>query len=605
MYHLFSYFEERDKKRDVGAHTLELWKVNIDLKPHDRHTISHLQVENLEGVEELTWMSILEYWPDQPPTMHLHIIVKIPATAIQQKRVLPEPAEDIFHRLKCAKIVMTALSTTAKPEVFEPLQQELSEKIFDDCPKPDPDIPSIALLYEGFGHFLDIMDSRHDVPGLADIDIVKLQTEVDELASKMNKYYKHEDDWREAALPCLTRIFLACRGIQIPPLSAAAIGSVRGDGHNHATHSAGMMVVEFKNRITGISAIPQVELACYVARLNAMMNLTEAHRQLYLGWRVPCVGLTIVGYELAFYAIVAIDHRFKLVTLTPTFSCLQTACDGRDRRSLYSAFTAASVLQAHILQDVENLLHNLPPGPIPDHACHFPAVSRLRKYPPSSDDYLNFEIQCFFPNRQNNHLLYVAEMPDKQLVLIKFVQQYLIELHDFCAKSGHAPWILAFERLPGGWYAVTMEYIESGIPITHSTLLLAHRDHWTEELQCLMDCFHVEGLVHGDLRAANILCKEDSMRLIAFDWGGKDGEVFYPTANLNEELWEGRVFNDLRIRQEDDRHVLRNNSGTYLYAYCSSTLQCMVICRISFHLPFQSGLPNPHGGKRACGIHQC
>ena len=48
------------------------------------------------------------------------------------------------------------------------------------------------------------------------------------------------------------------------------------------------------------------------------------------------------------------------------------------------------------------------------------------------------------------------------------------------------------------------------------------------------------------------------MRLIDFDWGGKDGEVFYPTANLNDELWEGRVFYDLRVGQEDDRRVLRN-----------------------------------------------
>ena len=55
------------------------------------------------------------------------------------------------------------------------------------------------------------------------------------------------------------------------------------------------MVVEYENEITGISAIPQVEFACYAARLNAMMNSTEAHRQLSLGWRVPCVSLTIVG----------------------------------------------------------------------------------------------------------------------------------------------------------------------------------------------------------------------------------------------------------------------------------------------------------------------
>jgi Ser/Thr protein kinase RdoA (MazF antagonist) len=73
-----------------------------------------------------------------------------------------------------------------------------------------------------------------------------------------------------------------------------------------------------------------------------------------------------------------------------------------------------------------------------------------------------------------------------------------------------------------------------------------------------MHNFHVEGLVHGDLWAANIFCEGDSMKLIDFDWGGKDGEVFYPTANLNDELRDGRVFNDLRIRKEDDRRVLRN-----------------------------------------------
>jgi len=46
--------------------------------------------------------------------------------------------------------------------------------------------------------------------------------------------------------------------------------------------------------------------------------------------------------------------------------------------------------------------------------------------------------------------------------------------------------------------------------------------------------------------------------VIDFNWGGKDVEVFYPTANLNNKLWEARLFNDLRIRQEDDRRVLWN-----------------------------------------------
>jgi len=170
--------------------------------------------------------------------------------------------------------------------------------------------------------------------------------------------------------------------------------------------------------------------------------------------------MIFLGCDITFYAVIAIDHRFRIVTLTPTLSCIQSASDGRDRTFLYSAFTAASVLQAHILQDATRLLNN-PPAVIPAFARHFPAVSTLRKYPASSDGYFSFEIRSFFPDRQPYRLLYVAETPgpDKQLVLVKFVRRYSIELHEICAKSGHAPAILAFERLPGGWFAVAMEYI--------------------------------------------------------------------------------------------------------------------------------------------------
>jgi hypothetical protein len=108
-------------------------------------------------------------------------------------------AEGVFDRLKRPKIVRNAPSDTAKPAVYEPLQQQPSEKIFDDRPEPDADIPSIAL-YKGFGHFLDIMDGRDDVPGLADIDVLELKKAVDELAIKMNGYFDGEDLRREVAL---------------------------------------------------------------------------------------------------------------------------------------------------------------------------------------------------------------------------------------------------------------------------------------------------------------------------------------------------------------------------------------------------------------------
>lgn len=175
------------------------------------------------------------------------------------------------------------------------------------------------------------------------------------------------------------------------------------------------------------------------------------------------------------------------------------------------------------IQDVEKILNNLHSWSILRYEGCFPAVSKLRKYPASpSDDYFNFVIESKFRDRQPNSLLYNAKMPDKQPVLIKSTRRYSIELHHFCAKLGRAPQIFAFERLPGGWFGVAMEYIESGIPITCSTLLAAHRDRWTKELQHLVENFHSRG---RDLRDPNILCNGESVMLVDFDWGGKDGEA--------------------------------------------------------------------------------
>jgi tRNA A-37 threonylcarbamoyl transferase component Bud32 len=65
--------------------------------------------------------------------------------------------------------------------------------------------------------------------------------------------------------------------------------------------------------------------------------------------------------------------------------------------------------------------------------------------------------------------------------------------------------------------------------------------------------------VHGDLRDPNIIVCDDNGRvyLIDFDWSGKEGEVFYPTAKLNEELLEGRRSLDLNITRADDDRVLQ------------------------------------------------
>jgi serine/threonine protein kinase len=266
---------------------------------------------------------------------------------------------------------------------------------------------------------------------------------------------------------------------------------------------------------------------------------------------------------VTFYAIILLGHQYRLVSLTPTLSCLRSASNLTDRSSLYRAFVAASVLDMHIFADVEKALEK-PLRQLPLN-LRLPAVSRLRKYlmPETMDtddlerQYLQFRIQNDSPQADPSRLLFIALTDDDTPIVIKFTRRYCAELHALCAKLGRAPQLLAFEHLPGGWCGVAMEYILTAVPLW--SIKKDHPEHprWQQELQEVLTQFHGENLVHGDLRDTNIIVdKDERVLLVDFDWGGKDGETVYPRWDLNSELQNGRTHNDLRIRKEDDERIL-------------------------------------------------
>jgi hypothetical protein len=116
-----------------------------------------------------------------------------------------------------------------------------------------------------------------------------------------------------------------------------------------------------------------------------------------------------LGCDITFYGLMVIDGQVRLVSLTPTYSCTRSASEGRDRQSLYRAFTVASVLQAHILNDTQKLLADPAAAPIIlDHARRFPAISRLSAYGSPSGPDLTFEIVDIFNDRAFR-LLYLAK----------------------------------------------------------------------------------------------------------------------------------------------------------------------------------------------------
>jgi len=177
---------------------------------------------------------------------------------------------------------------------------------------------------------------------------------------------------------------------------------------------------------------------------------------------------------VTFYTIVAIQHQYWVISLTPTLSYLPDVSCGDDQKSIHAAFVMASVLLGCILEDSAKYAV-FPPPEIPPGHHKYPPISRLPYYPKLKDsksqEFVDFEIRDFYLARESYHWLYVTMTGEGKKILIKFTTHYSIALHEFCAACQQAPQILGFDQLPSGWYCVVMEYCSSAAPLLHATSL--------------------------------------------------------------------------------------------------------------------------------------
>ena len=140
--------------------------------------------------------------------------------------------------------------------------------------------------------------------------------------------------------------------------------------------------------------------------------------------------------------MLSLGIQFRLAVLTPSFSCIHSASEGADREALYRAFAAALILNAWINKEFG--VDGVPQKIRELNAIRLPNVSRLRRW--QKAEYLTFQIKKRY-SISTQRQLYLAES-NGQNILVKFVRRYCPELHSICAELGHAPSLLAYERLP-------------------------------------------------------------------------------------------------------------------------------------------------------------
>ena len=160
------------------------------------------------------------------------------------------------------------------------------------------------------------------------------------------------------------------------------------------------------------------------------------------------------------------------------------------------------------------------------------------------------------------HLLYQEELTSrcfkaiwdnrKTIVLVKFCKSYSQDAHACLASSGHAPDLIAVEKLTDGWLMVVMEFVDACL--------------WDEAmeqpiaaLKAAVGLLHQAGWVHGDLRSNNVLVVAEKVCIVDFEWAGLAGKVTYPYfMNHTDLTWPDGATDGQPVKREHDLWWLKS-----------------------------------------------
>jgi serine/threonine protein kinase len=158
----------------------------------------------------------------------------------------------------------------------------------------------------------------------------------------------------------------------------------------------------------------------------------------------------------------------------------------------------------------------------------------------------------------HDKLIFVAREGNDN-VFVKFVRQYSKEAHIKCSSMGFAPQLRGFQRVPGGWYMVIMDYLDDTYEDLDDS---PFKTSFYRQIREKIESLHQAGYVHGDIRGPNMLVKKNGkgeVMLVDFDWAGLIGEVRYPM-NVNRDgiLRPAGAYDGNLIMADHDIEMLAN-----------------------------------------------
>lgn len=181
-------------------------------------------------------------------------------------------------------------SKVARTDVVLRVQADPNQRLVNDRPQMDTDRLPIALLYHGFGHFLDTFEGTSTDHTLS-FHRRTFEMKVDEFTRSMNKYYPDKYSRTEKALEYLNNIFKCVLKNCWPLMDATVSRGCVSDGHAPGPTMGIEVVLVVVNELCATDADPIVKLSsCYTQALKR-----DSIRRLMGCFSFPALGIVVIG----------------------------------------------------------------------------------------------------------------------------------------------------------------------------------------------------------------------------------------------------------------------------------------------------------------------
>ncbi|KAG1795983.1 uncharacterized protein HD556DRAFT_1290262 [Suillus plorans] len=439
----------------------------------------------------------------------VHVVVQRPAVA----RLFPI----VEQRLAYLKKGAGTPSAGARPAAFS--QEQNNQEYLCNRPRGAANPVPVTLLEPIFAEFVD--DCQNRQPTDHDNDLVW------QLSETMCAFYRDELARMDAFRDVLRKY-----GIILDPSMVDATKCVT-DGH--LLSSDGMFVqviLKGKNEIGSGAAEPFLEAMLYHRKF-----MEESKFEIAKLWSVfPCIHIIVFGRACIGFAGSVLTNKVQSEILGPIIPLFWHSTDVHLQVMAARTFGALKIA----VEKLTNL-----------YSCHIPTVEFKNQSPgyphprsyiinPTSTDGIQ-EFSYDETQILRDQLIFFGETfgdAAGSKICIKFVRHYSPEAHKFCAGKGRAPKLIAYDPLPGGWNMVVMDALDidddyfpqrPGSYRQLSKMAVVDRQPLKAAITSLIQELHNAGYVHGDVRDANFVVKDNKdFMLLDFDWAGPKQETHYP-----------------------------------------------------------------------------